>query len=212
MTLVLLQPVHTNGKYANCVIYNVWVGHVPFICTVCVSIYLSVHSGLPICRQEPVRGDKSRQEATRADKKRQEPTIYWHTTYYIFFSFFFHLFQFLTPHLPARTLVQLRIRQSLWKCFIPKATVRWDPLISEMEIFFCSTLRNGGRRLSFLSMSLSLWKWSHKMSHFQLPIGSNATPKNRPACAFALSAQRLCCTLSIPSEFLLVIRLMNFIN
>ena len=31
--LVLLQPVHTNGKYANCVIYNLWIEHVSFICT-----------------------------------------------------------------------------------------------------------------------------------------------------------------------------------
>ena len=40
------------------------------------------------------------------------------------------------------------------------------------------------------------------MSHFQLQIGSNATPiRNGAACAVALFTQRLCCSLCIPSEF-----------
>ena len=82
-------------------------------------------------------------------------------------------------------------------------------------LLFCFTLRNGGRSLSFLCMSLLLRNGAIKCHISNYKLDLMRPPRNGPACTFVLSAQRLCCSLCIPSEFsefLLVIRLMTFIT
>ena len=82
-------------------------------------------------------------------------------------------------------------------------------------LFFCFTFRSGGRSLSLLCMSLLLRNGAIKCFISSYKLDLMRPPRNGPACASALSAQRLCCSLCIPSEFsefLLVIRLMTFIN
>ena len=52
--------------------------------------------GLPIYRQEPVRGDKSRKEVTRGDKRVLNVfTDIYNVKYYILHLL--HMFEFLTP-------------------------------------------------------------------------------------------------------------------
>ena len=73
--------------------------------------------------------------------------------------------------------------------------------------FFCFTLRNEGRRLSFLCMSLLLRNGAIKCHISNYKLDLMRPPRNGPACAFALSAQRLCCSLCIPSEIFRIFRI-----
>ena len=82
-------------------------------------------------------------------------------------------------------------------------------------LFYVTKWRHGGRSLSFLCMSLLLRNGAIKCHISNYKLHLMRPPRNGPACAFAPSAQSLCCSLCIPSEFsefLLVIRLMTFIN